>query len=278
MTLGAAPVHAVPADRRYRLLPFFAQEYLRIMRDRLALLIWIVLAYTIIALPFLMAKPPPELTHFIAAWLGPDAAEAKLLLFMWVDAAMNKLAVILGPALAGGIIVDERSRGTLDLFAAKPIRAEDYFTVKLGAAVAALASFYVAACLGAIATFPWRVANFDISDFIALSAVHLFAAIFSATFAATVATFFARKLNGLLVSISVLGLLVGLAFLGFYYPAYRTVSYLNPFFDGIVLIGSINRFGAFDMLFPIAVLVLFNVAFWLIGRHRAVRLLTEGRA
>ncbi len=276
MTIGAASAHAVPADRPYRLLPFFVQEYLRIMRGRLALLIWAVLLYTIVALPFLMAKPPPELLHFIADWLGPEAAEAKLLLFVWVDAAMNKLAVILGPALAGGIIVDERSRGTLDLLAAKPIRAENYFTVKLGASAAALVSFYVAACLGAIATFPWRVANFDISDFIALSVVHLFAAVFAVTFSAAMAMFFSRKLTGLLVSLSVLGVLVGLAFLGFYYPAYRAVSYLNPFFDGIVLIGSINQFGAADMLFPVALLIAFNMTFWLIGRYRAARLLAQG--
>jgi ABC-2 type transport system permease protein len=251
------------------------QEYLRIMRSRVALLIWAVLLYTLAALPFLMAKPPPELLHFIADWLGPEAAEATMMLFMWVDAAMNKLAVILGPVLAGGIIVDERSRGTLDLLASKPIRAEDYFTIKLGAAVATLATLYAAACLGATLTFPWRVAGFDIFDFLALSIEHLFAVLFAATFSAAVATFFLRRLTGLLVSVSVLGLLVGVAFLGFYYPAYRTVSYLNPFFDGIFLIGSINRFDAFDMLFPIALLVAFNVAFWLIGRYRAARLLTE---
>jgi ABC-2 type transport system permease protein len=223
-----------------------------------------------------MARPPPELLHFIADWLGPEAAQAKLLLFMWVDAAMNKLAVILGPALAGGIIVDERARGTLDLLASKPIRAQDYFTVKLGAAVAALATFYGAACLGAMLTFPWRVKGFDIPDFVALSIVHLFAAVFGATFSAVMVTFFARKLTGLLVSISVLGLLAGVAFLGFYYPAYRTVSYLNPFFDGIVLIGRINRFGIVNMLLPIALLVGFNSAFWLIGRYRAARLIADG--
>jgi hypothetical protein len=104
----------------------------------------------------------------------------------------------------------------------------------------------------------------------------VFAAMFAATLSAAVATIFARKLTGLLVSISILGLLVGMAFLGFYYPVYRTVSYLNPFFDGIVLIGSINRFDAFDMLLPILLLVGFNVAFWLIGRHRAAGLLGDG--
>jgi ABC-2 type transport system permease protein len=259
-----------------RLWPFFAQEYLRIMRSRLALLIWAVLIYTLAAVPFILAKPPPELLSFIGSWLGSEAAHGKLLLFVWVDASMNKLAVILGPALAGGIIVDERSRGSLDLLAAKPVRAGDYFTIKLAAAAAALTTFYVAACVGAALTFPWRVNGFDVADFAALSFVHLFAALFAVTFAGAMATFFSRKLTGMLVSIAVLGTLAGSAFLGFYYPAYLTVSYLNPFFDGIMLIGSINNYGIRDMLTPIVVLMGFNLTFWMIGRHRAVQILEGG--
>src|SRR3954453_21673989 len=124
--MTGASTWASPTAISLRLRPFFVQEYLRIISIRLAVLIWVVLVYALVMLPFLMAKPPPELRGFIAAWLGPDAAEAKLLLFMWVDAAMNKFAIVLGPVLAGGIIVAERSRGMLDLFAAKPMRAGEY--------------------------------------------------------------------------------------------------------------------------------------------------------
>jgi ABC-2 type transport system permease protein len=265
--LRSAALHA--------LRPFLVQEYMRVMRSRLALLIWAVISYTVVALPFLMAKPPPELLGFIEDWLGAESAPAKLLLFMWVDAAMNKLAVILGPALAGGIIVEERARGTLDLLAAKPIAAGDYYTVKLAAAAGALATFYGAACLGAALTFPWRIDGFAVFDFAALSVVHLFAALFAATFAGAMATFFSRRLTGMLVSVAVLGTLAGSAFLGFYYPAYRTISYFNPFFDGIVPIGSIDRLGLLDLLGPVVLLIGFNIAFWLIGRHRAARLLQE---
>src|SRR5688500_19071676 len=105
MSFAAATNHAQRAAVSSRLWPFFAQEYLRIMRSRLAVLISAVLFYTLAAVPFIMAKPPPELLHFIGSWLGTEDAHAKLLLFMWVDASMNKLAVILGPTLAGGIIV-----------------------------------------------------------------------------------------------------------------------------------------------------------------------------
>jgi ABC-2 type transport system permease protein len=255
------------------LRPFLVQEYLRVMRSRLALLIWAVIGCTVVALPFLMAKPPPELVGFIEEWLGLESAHAKLLLFMWVDAAMNKLAVILGPALAGGIIVEERARGTLDLLAAKPIAAGDYYSVKLAAAVGALATFYGAACLGAALTFPWRVHGFAVFDFAALSVVHLCAALFAATFAGAMATFFSRRLTGMLVSVAVLGTLAGFAFLGFYYPAYRTVSYFNPFFDGIVPISSIGRLDILDVLGPVVLLIGFNIVFWLIGRHRAVHVL-----
>ena len=43
----------------YQAWPFFVQEYLRIMRSRLAMLIWAMLLYALAALPFLIAKPPP---------------------------------------------------------------------------------------------------------------------------------------------------------------------------------------------------------------------------
>jgi ABC-2 type transport system permease protein len=273
MIFAAASKGDLRSSTRGELRPFFVQEYLRVMRSHLALLIWVVLIYTVVALPFLMAKPPPELLGFIKDWLGAESAHAKLLLFVWVDGAMNKLAVVLGPALAGGIIVEERARGTLDLLAAKPIAARDYYTIRLAAAATALATFYVAACIGAVLTFPLRVTGFPVLDFAALSAVHLFAALFSATFAGAMATFFSRRLTGMLVSVAVLGSLAGISFLGFYYPAYRTLSYFNPFFDGIVPIGSIGHLGLLDVLGPVVLLIGFNLAFWLIGRHRAARLL-----
>jgi ABC-2 type transport system permease protein len=255
--------------------PFFAQEYLHIMRSRTAMLIWAMMLYALLALPFIMQKPQPELVHAIATWLGEDDVHAKLILFIWVDASMNKLAMIMGPVLAGGIIVDEQSRGSLDVFASKPMRAADYFTLKVAASAAAFASFYLAGVVGAAITFPWRVPGFDVGDLLALSTVHLFAALFAVTFSATMATVFERKLIGMLVSFTVLATLVGLAFLGFWAPAYRTVSYLNPFFDGVFLIGSLDDYGAWDMVWPILVLVGFNLAVVAIGRRRAAVILEE---
>jgi ABC-type transport system involved in multi-copper enzyme maturation permease subunit len=260
---------------RRRLLPFFTQEYLRIMRSRAAILLWAMMVYALLVVPFIRQKPPPELVRAIAAWLGADDIQAKLVLFAWVDTTMNKFAMLMGPVLAGGIIADERARRCLDLFASKPVRAANYFSVKLAASAAALSTFYVAGVAGAAATFPWRVPGFNVADLLALSVTHLFAALFAVTFSATIAVFFERKLVGMLVSFLVLAVLVGTAFLGFLSPAYRTVSYLNPFFDGVVLIGRLNDYGAWDIIWPVLVLVGFNFVVAAIGRRRATHILEE---
>ena len=260
---------------RRRLWPFLTQEYLRIMRSRTAVILWAMMIYALLALPFIMQKPQPELVHAIATWLGSDDVYGKLLLFMWVDASMNKFAMIMGPVLAGGIIVDERARGSLDIFASKPLWAADYFTMKLAASWGAFATFYLAGVVGAAMTFPWRVPGFDVGDLLALSAVHLFAALFAVTFSATMAVVFERKLIGMLVSFTVLAFFVGFAFLGFWAPAYRTVSYLNPFFDGVVLIASLNDYGTWDIVWPVLLLLGFNLAVAAIGRRRATVVLEE---
>jgi ABC-type transport system involved in multi-copper enzyme maturation permease subunit len=260
------------------LWPFFVQEFLRIMRGRLARLILALMIYSLIMVPFIMEKPPAELLHALASWLGPSEIQTKLILFAWIDASMNKFAVILGPVLAGGIIVDERSRGMLDVLMAKPIRAADYFTVKLAASSAAFAAFYLFGVVGALCTFPWRLKGFVVSDFLALSAVHFFAAIFAATFAGTITLFFKRKLTGLLVSIIILGTLVGFSWLGFINPAYLTISYFNPFFQGISVIAKIQNYGAWDIIQPIIVLIVFNLLVLAIGRHRAPVVLEDRQA
>jgi ABC-2 type transport system permease protein len=257
---------------------FFVQEFLRIMRGRLTRLILALMIYSLIMVPFIMEKPPAELLHALASWLGPGEIQTKLILFVWIDASMNKFAVILGPVLAGGLIVDERSRGMLDVLMAKPVHAVDYFTVKLAASSAAFASFYLFGVVGALCTFPWRLKGFAVSDFLALSGVHFFAAIFAATFAGTIALFFKRKLTGLLLSIIVLGTLVGCSWLGFINPAYLTISYFNPFFQGISVIAKIQNYGAWDIMQPIIVLILFNLLMLAIGRHRAAIVLEDRQA
>jgi ABC-2 type transport system permease protein len=255
---------------------FFVQEYLRIMRGRMAYLIWAIIIYALVLVPLILNGPQEELVRLLAVWLGGEEIGRKTILFIWVDATMNKLAIILGPVLAGGIVADEKARGSYDLVLSKPIGAGDYFVAKLAAASAALATFYLGATAGALVTFPWRVTGFDPGDFLALSTVHLFAALFSATFSGLAAVLFGSRLTAMLVSIVVIGLLVGLAFLGFYYPALRGWSYLNPFFNGVILIGSLDHYGLADIIRPILVLIGFNLVVAAIGRRRAIAVI-EGK-
>lgn len=264
-------ITSTATNERNPMVPFLRQEYLRIMRGRLAMLIWAMMIYAVVATPVMMAKPPPEIVHAIATWLGPKDIEAKVMLFIWVDAAMNKLAMVLGPVLAGGIIVDERSRRFLDFVASKPVSAEDYFLVKLATAMAAFVTFYAAGALGALILFPLTMNGFPIGDFLALSTVHIFAGLFGVTFSAAIAVLVGRKLPGMLLSFAILGSLVGLSFLGFIYPSLRWISHLNPYFEGIVLIGSLGSYGTVDILRPIAVLIAFNLVVAWVGRRYAAR-------
>ena len=108
--------------------------------------------------------------------------------------------------------------------------------------------------------------------------MHFFAAIFATTFAGTIALFFKCKLTGLLVSVMVLGTLVGFSWLGFINPAYLTISYFNPFFQGISIIATIQNYGAWDIIPPIIILIMFNLLTLAIGRHRAAVVLEDRQA
>jgi len=272
---ASVAAHLAPSvtGRVGALFPFFVQEYLRVLRSRTAKLAAAMVVYAVIVIPVLMARPPEEMLRGMASWLGAEGARDKLFLFIWTDGAMNKFSAIMGTVLAGGIIVDERARGTLDLLAAKPVRGADYFTVKLAAAAATLATLYVGGVLLGLITFPWRVSGFRAGDFLALSAVHLFAAVFATTLAGVMAVYFKSKLTGMLVSVLLLFMLVGTAFIGFYWPVLRAASYVNPYYHGVALIAAIDHYGAADIALPIAWLILFNIGVGAIGRRRAAAVL-----
>ena len=70
MSVLAAPAPAMPGGARDALRLFFVQEYLRIMRSRVAILIWLLIAYALLAVPFMMQRPQPELLLALESWLG----------------------------------------------------------------------------------------------------------------------------------------------------------------------------------------------------------------
>lgn len=248
--------------------PLFRVELSRALRGRTMKLLAPLLLYSVVATTFLMQRPPAEMVASVAGWFGGEQVESKLLLFIWTDGAMNKLAVVFGTVLAGGIISDERRRGSWDVIASKPITAAHYFTVRVAAAAAAYGIVYlVATGLGAL-LFPFTLPTLDVGAFLAVSGVHFFAATFAVCFAGLMAVTFSRKLTAMLTSVGVLFTLVGFAFVGFYWPALTPVTYLNPFSHGVALLARIDALEASDVALRVAMLAAFNLGVIALGRRR----------
>jgi ABC-2 type transport system permease protein len=248
---------------------FFREEFLRTLKSRQAALIIAAMVYSMIAMPFLLARPHEELLTALRSWFGESQLDLRFFLFVWFDLAMNKITVLCGAVLAAGIITDERSKGMLDIFLSKPVTPRRYFLVKLAAAAAVVVVIYIVVVLVGVARFSQSVKGFDVRIFLLLASVHLLVAVYAVVFAGTMAVFFRHKLSAMLTTIMVLSILVGLAFLGFYDPRFQTVSLVNPFYHAVVLIGSIDDIRLADVAKPVLWLVGFNVATALVGAHRA---------
>ena len=67
----------------------------------------------------------------------------------------------------------------------------------------------------------------------------------------------------------VLSLLVGLAFIGFYNPAWSGLSSFNPLTHGISVLGHVDDLRPVHLLAPIAILLGFNAAVLALGALRA---------
>jgi hypothetical protein len=160
---------------------------------------------------------------------------------------------------------------------AKPIRAVDYFTVKLAASSAAFASFYLFGVVGALCTFSWRLKGFVVSDFLALSAVHLcsdFRSNLRRNYRAVLQTQ-ADRAAGKHRDIRYTCRL----FLAWFYQS-RVFNdqLLQSLFSGHFGIAKIQNYGAWDIIQPIIVLILFNLLMLAIGRHRAPVVLEDRQA
>ncbi len=254
---------------------FLAHETLAVARSRRVKLIVGLLIYTLVAAPFLLVTPPPEVAEAVEAFFG-DGSTFTVFVFIWFDLAMNKLAVFSGAILAGGIVTDERTAGRLDLLLAKPIRRSHYFLAKLGAALIVMAGLYAILSLAATVTFLYRVEGFRPGAFLAMAAVHLFAPLFAASFAASLAVCFRRKITAIVVSILALSLLVGFAFIGFYIPSLYAVGTINPFFHAVSPIASLDALGPLEVAVPIVVLIAWIAALAAFGAWRTGRIEVDG--
>ncbi|MEM1009882.1 MAG: hypothetical protein AAGJ35_12870, partial [Myxococcota bacterium] len=119
------------------------QEIQRVLRSRLIKIILGFMLYALIGVPFITQKPPDYVVKNVSVFFGKSAFSLTLFLFVWIDLALNKLAVFCGIVLAGGIFSDQRARKTLDLFLSKPIQPHTFFQVKVLAACIVFALLYL---------------------------------------------------------------------------------------------------------------------------------------
>jgi ABC-2 type transport system permease protein len=251
---------------------FFFCELRRILASRPAWLVMFAMLYALLSFPVIVNKPPPEIEAALEAWFGTEKLGLRLILFAWFDLVMNKLAIFAAAILAAGIITDERSKQTLDIFLSKPVTLRRYFVVKTLAAAAAITTLYVGLTTLAAAYFSLVLANFSLVAFLAMSSVHAFSAIFAAAFAALMAVSFRHKLSAMLATIAVLSLGVGLAFAGFYQPAWASWFAFNPISQGVSLIATAELATAPMIARPLIILLGMSGVTVAVGAHLARRM------
>ncbi|WP_257450327.1 ABC transporter permease [Archangium lipolyticum] len=237
------------------------------LRERKTLLAAAMMVYAAFSIPFIAAKPPAHVLSALNGWFG-TSDPFMIFLFVWTDLAMNKTIVILGVVLAGGLVIRERETGVLQVLLSKPVSPVAYFLVRTLSACGVMALLYVGGHLLAAPIVARTLPGFRPGLFFASMAVHLFAAFFAVCLSALVAVLVQRRSLAALVSLLVLFLLVGLAFIGFYNPAWREASLFNPITQGISVLGHVDDLSPGHVLGPIAILLGMNVALLALGALR----------
>lgn len=233
---------------------FLWLDYCAALRERKTLYVAAIFAYAILSLPLLLTHPPPHVRDAMAAWFGARDPFT-LFMFMWTDLAMNKLIALLAVVLAGGVLLRERDTGVLPLLAAKPISLPRYFTVRTLATCGVMATVYLAAHLVAVLYFSLIVDDFRPVPFLLAASLHVWAAVFATALAATILVLVGRRGPGMLAGLLAIFGLVGLAFIGFYNPAWATLSLLNPISLGVQSLAHLDALGPAVLLPPALALI-----------------------
>jgi ABC-2 type transport system permease protein len=236
--------------------------------ERKTLLASGMVAYAVLTMPLLVAKPPPHVLSALETWFG-TADPFMLFLFIWTDLAMNKVIAVLGVVLAGSLLIRERETGVLQVLLSKPVSPAGYYLVRVLSACGVMALLYVGAHLAVAPLIARSVPGFRAGVFFASMSVHLFAAFFAVCFSALVAVLIQRRSLAAFVSLLVLFLFVGLAFLGFYNPAWREASLFNPITQGISVLGHVEDLRSRHLVEPIAILSGINGVMLALGALRA---------
>ncbi|HSP79063.1 MAG TPA: ABC transporter permease subunit, partial [Myxococcaceae bacterium] len=171
--------------------------------ERKTLLAAGLMAYAVLAVPFLVAKPPEHVMAAMGTLFGVSEPFT-LFLYLWTDLAMNKLVVILGLVLAGGLVARERETGVLAVLLSTPVSPARYYLVRALSACAVMGLLYVAGHLVAAPLVARSVPGFRAGTFFASMAVHLFAAFFCVCFSALMSVLVPKRSLAALVSLLVL--------------------------------------------------------------------------
>ncbi|WAS96352.1 hypothetical protein [Nannocystis punicea] len=248
-------------------------DYLASLRERKTYVAAAMLAYAVLAIPLLLADPPPHVREAIAAWFD-DGDPFAVFMFVWIDLVMNKVVAFIPVILASGVVLRERDTGVLALLAAKPLTLPRYFVVRTISACAVMLTLYAATQLLAAAWYPGRVAGFRPGAFLAAMSLHAFAAVFATAFAATVIVAVGRRGAGTLVALMLLGVMVGLALVGFYQPEWYARTLANPLTLGALAMRDLEHVRASLLLPPMLALtgltaVTIAVGAWVVRKVEA---------
>ena len=214
------------------MIRFLWLDYRAALRERKVWFAVAIFAYAVLSLPVLVSRPPPHVQAAMETWFGARDPFT-LFMFMWTDLAMNKLIATLAVVLAGGVLLRERDTGVLPLLAAKPISLPRYFAVRTLSTCGVMATLYLGAQLIGALYFSAMVEGFRTGPFLVAASLHVWAAVFATALAATLLVVVGRRGPGLLAGLMALFSLVGLAFIGFYNPAWSMISLLNPISLGV---------------------------------------------
>ncbi|AUX28423.1 MULTISPECIES: hypothetical protein [Sorangium] len=217
-------------------------DYLATLRERKTWLCAAMLAYALVAIPVVLARPPEHVRAAMAAWFG-DAGPFQTFMYVWIDLTMNKVIAFVPVVLASGVVLRERDTGVLPLLASKPLSIPRYFALRALSACAVMVTLHAATQLAGAVYFTARVPGFRPGPFLGAMSLHAFAALFATALSAAIAAWVKHRGASALIGFGALGGLVGLSLIGFYQPAWRAITLANPITLGALGLGSLDRLG-----------------------------------
>lgn len=248
-------------------------DYLSMLRERKTWLGALMMAYAMLTMPIVLERPPEHVKHALTTWFGA-ADPFVMFMYVWLDLAMNKIIAFLPVVMASGLVLRERDNRILPLLASKPLSLPRYFALRTVSACAVMATLHVGTQLAGAAWFSLRIPGFRPALFLGAMSVHLVAALFATALAAAIGAWIQHRAASALIGFAVLNGLVGLALVGFYQPAWRTITMLNPITLGSHALGHLDALGPGVLARPLVILTVLTLLTIAIGARGIRRIET----